>query len=183
MNQKLTKSLTTVAAALVIASMITGCSLFRKKSGDGSSGDGSNIRSETTASGSSETLDNSPINMGTTGSDSGSIEGLKTVFFPYDSASLSQDESDKLMGNIQWMKNNPTARLTIEGHCDQRGSAEYNLALGERRANAVRQIFISNGINGNRVTTVSFGKEKLLANSESDEAMAKNRRANFVPVQ
>lgn len=183
MNQNLKKSLTTVAAALVIASMVSGCSLFRKKSGDGSSGDGSSIRSETTASGSSETLDNSPINLGVTGSDSGSIEGLKTVFFPYDSSSLSETESQKLMGNIEWMKKNPNAKLTIEGHCDQRGSAEYNLALGERRANAVRQVFVSNGIKGNRVTVVSFGKEKLLAQGDSDEAMAKNRRANFVPVQ
>lgn len=182
MNQNLKKSLTTVMAALVVASMLSSCSLFRKKSGDGS-GDGSNIRSETTAGGSSETLDNSPINMGVTGSDSGSIEGLKTVFFPYDSSSLSETESAKLMGNIEWMKKNPNAKLTIEGHCDQRGSAEYNLALGERRANAVRQVFISNGIKGNRVTTVSFGKEKLLAQGDSDEAMAKNRRANFVPVQ
>lgn len=182
MNQNLKKSLTTVMAALVLASMVSGCSLFRKKSGDGS-GDGSDIRSETTASGSSETLDNSPINLGVTGSDSGSIDGLKTVFFPYDSSSLSETESAKLMGNIDWMKKNSKAKLTIEGHCDQRGSAEYNLALGERRANAVRQVFISNGISGNRITTVSFGKEKLLAQSDSDEAMAKNRRANFVPVQ
>lgn len=182
MDQNLKKSLTTVMAALVIASMVSGCSLFKKKSGDGSA-DSSNIRSETTASGSSETLDNSPINMGVTGSDSGSIEGLKTVFFPYDSSTLSETESQKLMGNIEWMKKNPKAKLTIEGHCDQRGSAEYNLALGERRANAVRQVFVSNGIQGNRLTTVSFGKEKLLAQGDSDEAMAKNRRANFVPVQ
>lgn len=183
MNQNLKKSLTTVMVAVVIASMVSGCSLFRKKSGDGSSGDGSGIRSETTASGSSEALDNSPINMGVTGSDSGTIEGLQTVFFPYDSSTLSETESAKLMGNIEWMKKNPNAKLTIEGHCDQRGSAEYNLALGERRANAVRQVFVSNGIKGNRVTVVSFGKEKLLAQGDSDEAMAKNRRANFVPVQ
>lgn len=181
MNHNIKKSLTTVMVALVFASVVSGCSLFRKK-GE-TSGDASNTRSETTANGSSETLDNSPINLGATGSDSGSIEGLKTVFFPYDSSTLTEDESQKLMGNIAWMKKNPKSKLTIEGHCDQRGSAEYNLALGERRANAVRQVFISNGIQSNRVTTVSFGKEKLLAQGESDEAMAKNRRANFVPVK
>lgn len=181
MNHNLKKSLTTVMAALVLASMVSSCSLFRKKNGDGA--DGSNIRSETTAGGSSETLDNSPINMGATGSDSGSIEGLKTVFFPYDSSALSEGESQKLMGNIEWMKKNSSAKLTIEGHCDQRGSAEYNLALGERRANAVRQVFISHGIKASRVTTVSFGKEKLLSQGDSEESMAKNRRANFVPVQ
>jgi peptidoglycan-associated lipoprotein len=177
MNHNLKKSIITVTTAIVFASLVSGCSLFRKK---GSEGD---TRSEQTASGTSETLDNSPINLGATGSDSGSIEGLRTVFFDYDSASLSEGEKQKLMNNIEWMKKNTKAKLTIEGHCDQRGSAEYNLALGERRANAVRQILISNGIPGSRVTTVSFGKEKLLANGDSDEAMAKNRRANFVPVQ
>lgn len=181
MNHKLKKTVLTAMVALILGSALTGCSLFRKK-GDASGSD-SEIRSEMTASGSSEALDNSPMNMGVTGSDSGMIEGLSTVFFEYDSATLSSVESDKLMANIEWMKNNPKARLTIEGHCDQRGSSEYNLALGERRANAVRQIFISNGISGSRLTTVSFGKEKLLSTGDSDEAMAKNRRANFVPVQ
>lgn len=179
MNRNLKKTLITITAALAFASVISGCSAFRKK-GEGAD---SNIRSETTAGGSSETLDNSPINMGATGSDSGSIEGLKTVFFDYDSATLTASEKDKLMGNIEWMKKNSNSKLTIEGHCDQRGSAEYNLALGERRANAVRQVFIANGVSGSRVTTVSFGKEKLLVNDDSEEAMSKNRRANFVPVK
>lgn len=181
MNHKLKKTVLTAMVALILGSALTGCSLFRKK-GDAAGSD-SEIRSEMTASGSSEALDNSPMNMGVTGSDSGMIEGLSTVFFEYDSATLSSVESDKLMANIEWMKKNSKARLTIEGHCDQRGSSEYNLALGERRANAVRQIFISNGISGSRLTTVSFGKEKLLSTGDSDEAMAKNRRANFVPVQ
>lgn len=180
MNRNLKKSLITITTALVFASLVSGCSLFRKKSGDGAD---SSIRSETTASGSSETLDNSPMNLSATGSDSGSIEGLQTVYFDYDSAKMTSVESQKLTSNIEWLKKNSKLKVTIEGHCDQRGSAEYNLALGERRANAVRQVLIANGISGSRITTVSFGKEKLLTTSESDEAMAKNRRANFVPVQ
>lgn len=159
----------------------TGCSLFRKKSATDSSGDGS-IRTETTADGGSETIDTSPMNFSAQGSDSGSIDGLRTVFFEYDKATLTSSEKEKLEDNVAWMKQNSGSKLSIEGHCDQRGSNEYNLSLGERRANTVKQMMIRMGIAGNRLTTVSFGEEKPLANGDSESAMAKNRRANFVPA-
>ena len=69
----------------------------------------------------------------------------------------------------------------IEGHCDQRGSTEYNLSLGERRANAVKAMMVKLGINQARLSTTSFGKEKLVATGDSEAEMAQNRRANFVP--
>lgn len=163
---------------LMVALLVSGCSLFRKKDGAGNN----SITSEMTANGGSESLDSSPMNMSAQGSDSGTIEGLQTVFFDYDKASLSPTEKDKLLKNIAWIKKNTSAKVTIEGHCDQRGSAEYNLALGDRRANTVKQILIANGIPANRLLTVSFGKEKLLVQDDSEEAMAKNRRANFVPA-
>ena len=166
-----------ISTALITTS---GCSLFRKK--DAATTD-SGIKSEQTASGGSENLDSTPLNMAVTGSDSGTIEGLKTVFFEYDKSTLTGSEKDKLMGNVGWIKKNSGTKITVEGHCDQRGSAEYNLALGERRANTVKQMLISNGIPSNRITTVSFGKEKLLNQDDSEEAMKKNRRANFVPVR
>ena len=71
--------------------------------------------------------------------------------------------------------------MNIEGHCDQRGSNEYNLSLGERRANSVKKMMVSMGIPASRLTIVSFGEEKPLVQGDSEEAMAKNRRANFVP--
>ena len=71
--------------------------------------------------------------------------------------------------------------MNIEGHCDQRGSNEYNLSLGERRANSVKKMMVSMGIPANRLTIVSYGEEKPLVHGDSEEAMAKNRRANFVP--
>ncbi len=166
--------------ATLIVSLFNGCSLFRKKDGAGAD---SQIKSEQTASGGSENLDATPMNMAATGSDSGTIEGLKTVFFEYDKATLTPAEKTKLMNNITWIKKNSGTKITVEGHCDQRGSAEYNLALGERRANAVKQMLVSNGIPGSRLTTVSFGKEKLLVQDDSEDAMTKNRRANFVPVR
>jgi peptidoglycan-associated lipoprotein len=82
---------------------------------------------------------------------------------------------------VAWLNKNATVKLTIEGHCDQRGSAEYNLSLGERRANTVKQMLVKLGVKSNRLTTTSFGEEKLLATGESESELAQNRRANFVP--
>lgn len=162
--------------------MVTSCKSLRKTPEGSTLGDGGSVRSETTANGGSENIDGSPMNFSATGSDSGKIEGLQTVFFDYDSANLSATEKEKLMGNVQWLKKNTSAKMTIEGHCDQRGSNEYNLSLGERRANAVKQVMIANGVSQNRLSTVSFGEEKPLVQGDSEQAMGKNRRANFVPV-
>ncbi len=169
-----------LSLVLISLFMVASCKSLRGKT-DGA-GDGG-VRSETTANGGSETMDGSAMNMSATGSDSGTIEGLKTVFFEYDKSTLTASEKEKLMGNVEWLKKNSSAKLTIEGHCDQRGSNEYNLSLGERRANAVKQMLTSAGIASNRLTTVSFGEEKPLVQGDSEEAMSKNRRANFVPVK
>ncbi len=171
------KDLRNILKMALILTLVSSCSLFRKKGTDDS------IKNETTISGSSEKLDGSPLNMGATGSDSGSVAGLSSVFFEYDSATLSASEKEKIAANAAWMKKNSSAKLTIEGHCDQRGSSEYNLALGERRANAVKQMLSAAGVPTARLATVSFGKEKPLVDVDTEEAMSRNRRANFVPVQ
>lgn len=164
---------------VLLVSFVSSCSLFRKKgTNDGTEG---GVHSETTADGGSENIDSSPMNFSAQGSDSGTIEGLSTVFFEYDKSSLTSDERTKLQNNAAWMKKNSNAKIMIEGHCDQRGSNEYNLSLGERRANAVKQMLISMGIPASRLNTVSYGEEKPLVPGDSDSAMAKNRRANFVP--
>lgn len=166
--------------SIVVLSMVTGCSLFRKKT-DSANNDGSAVSSETTGAGSSEKVDASGMNFSATGSDSGSIEGLQTVRFEYDKATLSGTEQKKLEGDAEWMKKNAAVKMLVEGHCDQRGSTEYNLSLGERRANAVKQMLIKLGVAAERITTTSFGKEKLIATGDSEEEMSQNRRANFVP--
>jgi peptidoglycan-associated lipoprotein len=81
------------------------------------------------------------------------------------------------------MKKNPNVNVQIEGHCDARGSIEYNIALGERRANAVKNYMTSLGIPGDRLSVISYGKEKPLNQGDSESAYAANRRANFVPLQ
>jgi len=116
------------------------------------------------------------------GSDSGKIAGLYSVNFEYDQSRLTSAAQKKLADNVAWMKANPTVNVQIEGHCDQRGSIEYNLSLGERRALAVKRYMVSVGADGNRLTTISYGKEKLLDSGDSDAAMARNRRANFLPL-
>ncbi len=124
-----------------------------------------------------------PMNFDAQGSDSGKIEGLFTIHFEYDKAKLDEKNKGILEANIDWMKKNPKAKLQIEGHCDQRGSIEYNLALGERRAKEVMGYMVTLGIAKERLSTVSYGKEKPLINSDSEMAQAQNRRANFVPLK
>ncbi|MBC7456989.1 MAG: OmpA family protein [Bdellovibrionaceae bacterium] len=162
----------------LVCSFAVGCSSWRKKTDAAPEG---GVVSETTGAGSSEKVDSSPMNYAATGSDSGSIAGLSTVTFEYDKSTLSSGEKAKLQANIQWLKKNASAKMLVEGHCDQRGSTEYNLSLGERRANAVKKMLVDGGIASARLSTVSYGKEKLLATGDSEAEMAKNRRANFVP--
>ena len=117
-----------------------------------------------------------------TGSDSGKITGLSSVNFDYDSATLSSDSRRRLAENAEWIKGNGNATVQIEGHCDSRGSVEYNLALGERRAKSVKNYLVSLGVDSKRMTIISYGEEKPIVNGESEDAYAKNRRANFVPL-
>lgn len=116
------------------------------------------------------------------GSDSGEISGLTSINFDYDKAGLTSEGRKRAQGNADWMKSNPNANLQIEGHCDIRGSIEYNLSLGERRAQAVKSYLVTLGVDAKRLNIISYGKERLLANGESEADHAKNRRANFVPL-
>jgi len=113
-------------------------------------------------------------------SDSGKAMGLQTVHFGYDSYVLEASAKSVMMANAQILKDKPSVKIQIEGHCDQRGGIQYNLALGEKRANAVKKFMLDQGIASNRMSVISFGKEKLLNNADSEEAHAQNRRATFV---
>ena len=105
---------------------------------------------------------------------------LKPVFFALDSSELSREAQTILEETSASLKRNATWIVTIEGHCDERGAAEYNLALGERRAVAARAYLISLGISADRLRTVSYGKEFPFDPGHDDSAYAKNRRAHFV---
>jgi peptidoglycan-associated lipoprotein len=105
---------------------------------------------------------------------------LKDVFFDFDKAEVRDDGRDALAKDAEWLKKYPTIRFRIEGHCDERGTREYNLALGERRANAAKEYLASLGIDASRIETVSYGKERPFDPGHDEGAWSKNRRAHFL---
>ncbi|OQC08857.1 MAG: Outer membrane lipoprotein Omp16 precursor [Candidatus Hydrogenedentes bacterium ADurb.Bin101] len=109
----------------------------------------------------------------------GSKYGLQTVYFDYNSSNLRSDSMATLRENAEKIKQVPGVMIQVAGHCDSRGTQEYNLALGERRALAVRQYLIQLGIPGDRLITISYGKEFPAAMGESEDAWSRNRRAEF----
>ena len=158
--------------ALVFA---TACASKDKKVDDANGANG-------TAGADTAQISQEPFTFNDAGSDSGTINGLQTVHFPYDSSTISSEARAALQSNADWIKKNTNATVQVEGHCDTRGSVEYNLALGERRAKAVKDYLIGLGVYGKRMTIISFGKEKPLEIGDTEEVHAKNRRANFVPI-
>ena len=105
---------------------------------------------------------------------------LRPLFFELDSSDVSSDGQQVLQANAAVLKKYPTMQITIEGHCDERGTAEYNLALGERRALAAKNYLVSLGVGADKVKTVSYGKEFPFDPGHDDAAWLKNRRAHFV---
>ena len=105
---------------------------------------------------------------------------LKDIHFDYDKYDIRREDEGILRENAAFLKKNPKMKIQIEGHCDERGTVEYNLALGERRANNTKRYLVSLGITSNRISTISFGKERPLDPGHNEEAWAKNRRAHIV---
>jgi peptidoglycan-associated lipoprotein len=105
------------------------------------------------------------------------------VYFDYDSSQVNESERSKCEAVADYLKSNTAVGVIVEGHCDERGSAEYNLALGERRALAVRAFLIGLGVDGNRVQTKSMGEEKPVCYEHDDTCWSKNRRGEFVLFQ
>jgi peptidoglycan-associated lipoprotein len=103
--------------------------------------------------------------------------------FEFDSAKLSDQAQQILRAKAEWLRKNPRAQIIIEGHCDERGTNEYNLALGDRRAFAAKTFLVDLGIDQSRITTVSYGEERPLDPGSNEEAWAKNRRDHFVIKQ
>lgn len=111
------------------------------------------------------------------------MKPFETVYFDLDSYVLRQDARDALDKNARWMLKNATGDVRLEGHCDERGSDEYNLALGEKRAMAARNYLVTLGVPAARLETVSYGKEKPADQGHDEAAWAKNRRVDFVIVK
>ncbi|MRR33434.1 peptidoglycan-associated lipoprotein Pal [bacterium] len=111
------------------------------------------------------------------------LQPFETIYFDLDSYVLRQDARDILAKNAQWMLKNPAEKVRLEGNCDERGSDEYNLALGEKRAKAALSYLLTLGVNQASVSTISYGKEKPVDPGHDEAAWAKNRRVDFVIVK
>src|SRR6266511_5865418 len=108
---------------------------------------------------------------------------IKDAYFGYDEAALSADAQSALTDSANWLKSHPQYNLLVEGHCDERGTEQYNLALGDRRANQVKQFLMTLGVDGGRIRTVSYGEERPFDPGHDESAWAKNRRAHLVLVR
>lgn len=138
----------------------------------------------------SKDSDQDAANTGAGGAGSGSIrpgsqEDLVAnvgdrVFFAFDSSVVAGDQRPTLERQAAWLKQYPQNQVTVEGHTDERGTREYNLALGQRRANAARDILVANGIAGSRINTISYGKDRPTALGSDEAAWAQNRNATTV---
>ena len=101
------------------------------------------------------------------------------VYFEFDKATLTPVAQDNLMRKAAWLRENSNATVTIEGHCDERGTNEYNLALGDRRADSAKAFLVDLGVAASRLTTISYGEERPLCTWRNEECWAKNRRGHF----
>jgi peptidoglycan-associated lipoprotein len=105
---------------------------------------------------------------------------FKDIHFDFDKYDIRREDEAILRENAAWLKKNPKMKIQIEGYCDERGTAEYNLALGERRANMTKKYLLSLGISSDRISTISYGEERPLDPGHNEEAWGKNRRAHTV---
>ena len=105
---------------------------------------------------------------------------VRDIFFDYDKYDIRADQQVALQSDAQFLAQHPAVRFTIEGHCDERGSTEYNLALGDNRANAVKNALIQGGVGADRIRTISYGKEKPFCTESNEQCWQQNRRGHFV---
>ncbi len=107
-------------------------------------------------------------------------QNVKDIYFDYDKYDVRAGEQGSLQGDAQFLQQHPNIRITIEGHCDERGSTEYNLALGTNRADSVKNALIQAGVSGDRIKTISYGKEKPFCTESNESCWQQNRRGHFV---
>jgi peptidoglycan-associated lipoprotein len=107
-------------------------------------------------------------------------QNVKDIYFDYDASDIRPDQQSALQGDAQFLNQHSSIQFTVEGHCDERGSTEYNLALGDRRASSVKNALVQAGVNASRVKTISYGKEKPFCAESNEGCWQQNRRGHFV---
>jgi peptidoglycan-associated lipoprotein len=163
------------AAAVIVAVTIAGCSSKQPQQGAGANGTsaGSTIGEGGVGSGGGSSL--TDFQKGTT-----SQGPLSDIHFGFNDYTISPQDGQVLQSNAKWLQAHPNSRVQIEGHCDERGSEEYNIALGARRAQAAKDYLVTLGIPADRISTISYGKELPLCTEHDEECWAQNRRDHFV---
>ena len=171
---------TTDSAADSTASSSSSTASASGSSSSGSSGSSSTSSSGSSSSGSSSSSASSSAAAGTDSAADKLASIGNTVYFSYDSAALDGNSQATLYRQAAFLNGNPSLTVTIEGHCDERGTREYNLALGERRAAAARDYLLAQGVDPARIKVISYGKERPAMAGSNEESWAKNRRAATV---
>ncbi len=167
----------TVLMMLILGLMVTGCgkkTLVHQEAAVSATDSGAMGPAESLASGAS--TDDNIMEGRTSGP-------MLPIYFDFDSALIRADQVQRLEANADFLKKNPATKIRIEGNCDPRGTRDYNLALGERRALSAKQYLINLGIDASRISTVSWGAEKLLLYGHDELSWAQNRRDDFVIVK
>ena len=176
------------------AALLTACETASEIDAIASGASGSSATTSTASSGSSDSSSSTSSSTSSIGASGSSSDGTTTysydtdpktalikvgdrVLFGYDSSELDDDDRSVLDNQAKFLNQNPSLKVTIEGHCDERGTREYNLALGEKRASAVKDYLISVGINSERISVVSYGKERPQVLGSNKAAWSMNRRS------
>ena len=152
----------------LISSLFIGCGTSSKKSS-----------SKGSAQSMASSLGDFDVNAD---SDSGDAGGIRTVYFPFNSSTLRVNAINSLDINADVLKKFPSLRVQVEGHCDERGSVQYNLALGEKRAQSIKDYLVASGVSADRIATISYGKERPISLEHNEMSWSKNRRGNFVII-
>ena len=182
MNQEFSmrlKALSAMAALLFVAACATPAEETQEASGSGAATTSSSSSSTTSSASAAQPAAKAMVKPA--GPAAGSQEDLVVnvgdrVFFDYDKFNVRPDQRSVLDKQVAWMKANPSVTVVVEGHCDERGTREYNLALGERRASAMKDYLTASGVNPERVKAISYGKERPVALGSNEEAWSQNRR-------
>ena len=173
MGMKWMAKRTTVLLLCVLAIALSGCP-SKNKAGSGAGEDGAG------GLGTEDSLSGSSLSRTQRGMSPEEDGILKDIHFGYDSADIDSGERGRLDQNVAWLRDNPRAKIELEGHCDSRGTIEYNLGLGAKRAKAVKDALVGQGIGADRISTISYGKELPLCQDESESCWGRNRRVHSV---
>jgi peptidoglycan-associated lipoprotein len=137
------------------------------------------MKVDSKAAGPVESLDSKPLGI----SEGRTSQGMLPVYFDFDSSDIKKDQVSRVQVNADFIKSKAKYEIRIEGNCDPRGTNEYNMALGERRALSAKKYLVNLGVSEAKLSTVSYGEERLLLQGQDEMSWAQNRRADFVVVQ